>query len=216
MSYPAAIIVLAVFGGLLVLAGLAFFVRPRWVLGWLKGMLVLALLGAGGYSLVLAAGMSQYQTLSGMQVVATVEVHRLAPQSWNVTIQHNDSLPETHTLAGDQWQVDARIVLFGGPMRWLGVAPGYRLERLSGRYLSLEQERSADRTVIGLAGGRWPDIWAWDQSVDLPFVEGVYGNATFMPMRDRARFDIRLSSSGLVAMAANEQAREAIRRWGGG
>ncbi|MDX1455969.1 MAG: multidrug transporter [Marinobacter sp.] len=213
MSYQTAITVLAVAGGALVLAGLAFFIRPRWILGWLKGTLVLALLGAGGYSLVLAAGMSHYQTLEGMQVVATVEVHHLGAQSWNVTLQQVGSPPETYTISGDQWQVDARIVRFGGPVGWLGVAPGYKLERLGGRYLSLEQERNAERTVVGLADVGWPDIWAWDQAVDLPFVEGIYGNATFMPMRDRAQFEVKLSSSGLVAMAVNEEAREAVRLW---
>jgi len=117
------------------------------------------------------------------------------------------------TLTGDQWQVDARIIRFSGPLRWLGVAPGYRLERLSGRYTSLEQERAAPRSVIGLGEASWPDLWELDQTFNVPFVEGVYGNATFMPMRDGAMFDIRLSASGLVAVPVNDQAREAIQAW---
>jgi len=214
MSYQSAIITMAVLGGVLVLGGLAFFVRPHWLVAWLKGMLAMTLLLAGGYSLVLAAGMSHYQTLAGMDVVATVEVHELGPQSWNVTIHRSGVPPETHTLSGDQWQVDARIVRFGGPMGWLGVSPGYRLERLGGRYHSLEHELNAERTVIDLASDGWPDIWSWDQVFNLPFVEGVYGNATFMPMRDRARFAVKLSSSGLVAVAMNDEARESVKLWG--
>ncbi|MCW8868750.1 MAG: multidrug transporter, partial [Marinobacter sp.] len=117
------------------------------------------------------------------------------------------------TLQGDQWQIDARILRFTGPFRWLDIAPGYRLEQLSGRYTSLEQERSAPRTAIGLAEGIWPDLWQWDRQFNLPFVEAVDGSMTFMPMREGAVFEVKLSSSGLVAVPVNEQAREAVQFW---
>lgn len=65
---------------------------------------------------------------------------------------------------------------------YAGVAPGYRLERLSGRYVSLEQERTATRTLVDLAEGEWPDIWQLDQTFNLLFVGGIYGSATYMPL----------------------------------
>ena len=67
--------------------------------------------------------------------------------------------------------------------------------------------------MIDLGEASWPDLWELDQTINMPFVEGVYGNATFMPMRDGAMFDIRLSASGLVAVPVNEQAREAVQLW---
>ena len=213
MSNELATVVLAVFGALLVIAGLLFFLRPRWFLGWLKGMAVFSLMLVGAYTLVIAINVSGYQSLEGMQTVATVSIQRQGEQRWHVRLQAPDQISVAQTLMGDQWQVDARIIRFSGPLRWLGVAPGYRLERLSGRYTSLEQERSAPRSVVALGDGAWPDLWELDRSFNMPFVDGVYGNATFMPMRDGAVFDVRLSASGLVAVPMNQQARDAIQLW---
>lgn len=214
MSYHVAVIVLALGGGLAVIAGLVFFRRPRWLLGWIKGMVVLALLLVGGYAVLVAVSLTQYQSLADMQSIATVGVTRMGPQSWRVRLETTGSSPVTALISGDQWQLDARIIRFSGPLRWLGVAPGYQLERLSGRYIALEQERNSARTVTSLTSNQsWPDIWQLDHQFNLPFVEGVYGNATFMPMADGAIFDVRLSGSGLVAVPANEKAQKAVSDW---
>ncbi|MBD3642410.1 MAG: multidrug transporter [Marinobacter sp.] len=213
MSHELATIVLAVVGAVLVIASLLFFLRPRWLLGWLKGMAVLSVLVIGIYTLVIAVNLLGYQSLEGMKSVATVSTQRQGEQLWVVTLQTGEGAPVIQSVRGDQWQLDARIIRFAGPIRWLGVAPGYRLERLSGRYTSLENEQSMPRTVIGLSEQKWPDLWELDRQFNLPFVEGVYGNATFMPMRDGALFDVRLSASGLVATPQNEAARQAVQLW---
>ena len=213
MSHDLATIVLGAIGAVLVVVGLVFFLRPRWLLGWLKGMAVCGLLLVGLYTLVIAVNLAGYKSLESMQTVATISTEREGEQLWRVTLQTGYSVSSYQTLRGDQWQIDARIIRFVGPIRWLGIAPGFRLERLSGRYTSLEQERSAPRTVIGLSAETWPDLWELDRQFNLPFVEGVYGNATFMPMRDGAIFDVKLSASGLVAVPVNDQARAAVQFW---
>lgn len=213
MSHDLATMVIGALGAVLVIAGLLFFFRPRWLLGWLKGMAVFGVIVLGLYALAIAVNLSAYQSLEGMKTVATISTSQEGEQLWRVTLETADGTPTVRTLRGDQWQIDARIIRFAGPIRWLGVAPGYRLERLGGRYTSLEQERSAPRTVIGLSDATWPDLWELDRQFNLPFVEGVYGNATFMPMRDGAMFDVRLSASGLVAVPVNEQARAAVQLW---
>lgn len=213
MSNQLATIVLAVVGAVLVIASLLFFLRPRWLLGWLKGMAVFSVLVIGVYTLVIAVNLMGYQSLEGMKTVATVSTQRQGEQLWVVTLQAGQEAPVIQSVRGDQWQLDARIIRFAGPIRWLGIAPGYRLERLSGRYTSLENEQSMPRTVIGLGEQKWPDLWELDRQFNLPFVEGVYGNATFMPMRDGALFEVRLSASGLVATPGNEAARQAVQLW---
>lgn len=215
MSQELATIVLAAVGSILVIASLLFFLRPRWLLGWLKGMAVFGVLLFGLYTLAVAVNVARYQSLSGMQTVASIATTKQAERLWRVTFEPVEGAPMIETVNGDQWQVDARIIRFAGPLRWLGIAPGYRLERLSGRYTSLELERTAPRSVIQLSDTGWIDLWDLDQEFDLPFVEGVYGNATFMPMRDGAVFEVRLSSSGLVAVPMNEAARQAVQFWNG-
>ncbi|MDY6814291.1 MAG: multidrug transporter [Pseudomonadota bacterium] len=213
MSHELATIVLAVVGAVLVIGSLLFFLRPRWLPGWLKGMTIFSVLVIGIYTLVIAVNLMGYQSLEGMKNVATVSTQRQGDRLWVVTLQTGEEAPVIQSVRGDQWQLDARIIRFAGPIRWLGIAPGYRMERLSGRYTSLENEQSMPRTVIGLSEQKWPDLWELDRQFNLPFVEGVYGNATFMPMRDGALFDVRLSASGLVATPKNEAARQAVQLW---
>ena len=212
MSQDVALISLAVVGGLLMLLGLAFFIRPRWLLSWFKGTFALLLIAAGGYAAVLALDLRHYQSLDSLETIATIGVSKTGPQVWRVRLERNEQKPLDVVVRGDQWQIDARIIRFAGPLSWLGVKPAYRLERLSGRYVSLEQERSGNRTVYDLGQESWFDSWTMDQSYGLPF-EAVYGNATFMPLKDGAIFDVRLSSTGLVALPANKEAQSAMEQW---
>src|SRR5690625_7570671 len=58
----------------------------------------------------------------------------------------SDGTEQEFDLRGDQWQLDARIIKWQGFVAAMGVKPGYRLDRISGRYYTLEDERSAERT----------------------------------------------------------------------
>ena len=72
----------------------------------------------------------------------------------------------------------------------LGLDARYRLERLGGRYVEIEQERSAARSVYALGAAPALDLWLLARAYPrwLPFVDAVYGSATYLPMADGARY----------------------------
>lgn len=92
----------------------------------------------------------------------------------------------------------------------------YQLERLSGRYTSIERERTSPRTVHDLVGERALDLWSLARNYPAftPGIDAYYGTATYLPMADGARFRISLSRDALVARPANEAARHAVGDWG--
>lgn len=105
-------------------------------------------------------------------------------------------------IRGDQWQMDAQILRWSHRLYVLGVRPGYRLERLSGRYDAVADELEKPRTVFALSDTRGSmDIWSIvkDNARLFPWVEAIYGNAAYMPMFDGAAYSVAISSSGLVA-----------------
>ncbi|PAV26368.1 multidrug transporter [Tamilnaduibacter salinus] len=213
MLDQAGMIVLGVLGGLLVLPGLWLFLRPNILLPWFRGSVALLIILVGGYTALLALDLRHYQTLSDLETVATIGMTKSGPQTWRVRVEQPEQDASTFMVRGDQWQVDARILHLKKPLSWLGIGPLYRLERISGRYARLDQARSAKRTVYGLSGGSWFDSWHLDREHGLPFLDALYGNATFMPMADGAVFDVRLSSTGLAALPANRRAGQAMDDW---
>ena len=62
-------------------------------------------------------------------------------------------------LSGDEWQLDARVLKWKGWANLFGLDAQYRLERVSGRYRDIEQERTGERTVYALAENPGLDLW---------------------------------------------------------
>ena len=197
----------------LILGGLAFFIRPRWITAWLKGSFAVLLLAMGVSLTLFALNLRYYHNLDRLDGIATVESIQLAPQTWRVSLTRPGQKVQIFTLRGDQWQLDARILRFDGLLRWVGLRPMYQLDRLGGRYVTLEQERSEERTVYGLAQQGPVDVWAMDRRIGIPFVEARYGNAVFMPLKDGAQYAVKLGATGLVATPANAIARKAVTDW---
>lgn len=178
-------------------------------------------LGAGGFGLAaalcgsIALNLLTYQRLTQERSVAQLSFAQLAPQRFEVELRLADGSSRRLTLTGDEWQLDARVLKWSGLATVLGFDPLFRLERLSGRYLSAAQELSAARTVHGFAGGRGVDLWAAARLSDgwMPWVDALYGSAAYLPMRDGARYGVTISGSGLVARPLNEAAAAAIADW---
>lgn len=206
---------LFVAAAVLTLAGLLFFLRPRWLLGWLKGTAAFSFILLGVFLFLLAWDLTSYYRLSQQETVATVTIRQAGPQQWSLSLA-SEALPggrQAFLLEGDQWQLDARVLRFSGPLQWLGLKPAYKLERLSGRYMALEEARNRRPTVHGLAGGGWVDFWALDQKLELPLVESQFGSATYMPLRNNAIYNVLLGQNGINAVAVNDEARSAVSNW---
>lgn len=175
------------------------------------------LLAGGGLAALLSSTLYTYARLTAEQPVAELSFRALGPQRYLAVIEYADgSPPAEFELAGDEWQADARVIVWRPPATLLGMEPMYRLERLSGRYASLAQERDSRRSVHPLgADYDWPDLWgaarrfpAW-----FPGVDTRYGSAAYLPMVDGGRYTLTMSRSGLIARPANETARRRVERW---
>jgi hypothetical protein len=157
-----------------------------------------------------------YERLTEEQLVGVIEFSRSAPQEYTARLMVDGEIDRLLTLRGDEWQLDARVVTMTPPATILGFEPVYQLERLSGRYASLDSERAEPRTVHGLAEERPLDLWRLARNFPklLPGVDAYYGTATYLPMADNARFRVTLSRDALIARPINDPAREAVGDWG--
>jgi len=157
-----------------------------------------------------------YERLTDEQLVGVIEFKQSAPEAYTARLMIDGQVDRTFTLRGDEWQLDARVVSWKPPATVLGLEPVYQLERLSGRYTSVERERSEQRTVHGLAVERPLDIWSLARKYPkfAPGIDAFYGTATYVPMADGARYRVTLSRDALIARPLNEQAQNAVGGWG--
>ena len=199
---------------LILLAGKTLFKR-HWFLGWLRGMTGIVIAAIAILLVLSALDFYSYKQLGREEVIATLGFSRIESQRFKVSLVDSTGNEAYYELAGDLWELDARIIKWNTRLAALGLQPGYRLDRLSGRYYSLEDEKNAERTVYPLAPGNRVDVWQWLHThTGASFlVDARYGSATYLPMEDGALFSVALTSSGLIARPLNERAREAIDRW---
>lgn len=157
-----------------------------------------------------------YERLTDEQLVGVIEFTRASPQEYTARLMVDGELDRLLILRGDEWQLDARVVTWKPPATILGFEPVYQLERLSGRYSSVDRELSQPRTVHDLAEERPLDLWSFARNFPklTPGVDAYYGTATYVPMADGARFRVTLSRDALIARPINDEAREAVGDWG--
>src|ERR1700691_46090 len=175
--------------------------------------LVLFLLAAGAG--LIAVDLQTYQRLTYEKPAAELQLTRTGEREFNAVLTYPTGEHAGFTLHGDDWQIDARVLKWHGIADLLGFNAAYRLERISGRYASIEDEQRQPRSVYSLNPPERVDLWSLVRSYRswVPWVDALYGSATYLPMADGALYQINVSQSRLIARPLNQAAREAVGNW---
>ncbi len=221
---PAAV---AFIGVLILFAGLGSLFKGRFFGGLFGTVGGAALLGLALSAALLGQNVQTYGRLTYERPVATLAVRRLAPQYFEIAlVQPSDGERPARTAVypvnGDEWRIEAQVLKWKPWANVVGLDAQYRLDRLSGRYQNIEQERTGARSVHALSGGDegggLQDYVPWKLSVwdvarryrrYLDAVDTLYGSAAYMPMADGATYEVWITQSGLIARPTNEAARAA-------
>ena len=216
--------VAGVLGLMLFLKGVGALFRGRVFSGFLVGLGGAGFLAAAAIVTLLALDIQTYARLTYERPVATIMTRQLGPQYFEATViqpargEQAPAATNLYPLHGDEWRIEAQVLKWKPWANVLGLDTQYRLDRLSGRYQSIEQEINGARSVHPLAGGDQSNglpwkISAWDSArkyrryVDA--VDTLYGGAAYMPMVDGAQYEVWITQSGLIARPANDAARTA-------
>jgi hypothetical protein len=127
-------------------------------------------------------------------------VEPTAPQRFTATFQFPDGHSANYAISGDEMYVDAHILKWSPYANWIGLHTAYELDRVAGRYHSVKDEQTAERTVHALARDRPVDLYALRQRYAFlaPLLDAEYGSATFIPVTKHAEFELRVSTTGLL------------------
>ncbi|HCS25943.1 MAG TPA: cation/multidrug efflux pump [Spongiibacteraceae bacterium] len=165
-------------------------------------------------ALLSAWDLYSYRALLEETPVATVDFRQRGPQHYEALVTVGEESLE-YQLFGDQWQLDARMIKWGATMARLGLDPVFRLERISGRYQALDDERNKPRSVHAIQVSEVFDVWQWLKRGEplLKFADAEYGTATYLPMANGARYQVTISNFGLLARPENREAEMALDNW---
>lgn len=215
MVLDLAFVILGLLGLILFILGIRRIWRWKMLSGGLQGISGALLISLALLVASLATNLHTYQRLTHENPVATLRFEQLGPQYFRAVLARPDTPAEIYELRGDEWQLDARVLKWKGFATVLGLDSGFQLERLSGRYHDIQQENSAPRSAHPLYTSEGVDIWSLARQYPrwLPWVDAVYGSATYMPMVHGASYQISLTQSGLIARPTNAIAEQALKNW---
>jgi hypothetical protein len=194
-------LVFALLAVLFVAVAIATF-RKRRILGGLGALLVgLLCLSLAGLAAAVAIGVQGYRALTHEEVAATVRTEPLGPQHFRATVLLPDGRTGQFNILGDAFYVDAHILKWKPIVNVLGLHTGYELDRVGGRYNALQDEQQRPHTVFPLGPARTVDVFAFVRRhprVLAPLVDAEYGSGTFVGAEHSARFEVRVSTTGLL------------------
>jgi len=195
---------MAVTCGALALAGFVsgtFALRRRRFLGTAVGLAFgLLLLTLSALFATIGVATQGYRALTHEELAATVVTRPNGARRFTAEFIFADGRHQSFELAGDQLYVDAHILKWKPLANILGLHTDYELDRVGGRYLSLQEERDSVRTLHSLKQNKLVDMFALRQrfAIFQPFLDAEYGSATFIGVDRPARFEIRVSTTGLL------------------
>jgi len=105
---------------------------------------------------------------------------------------------QTYLLRGDQWSIEGHIIKWDGRLLSLGIAPGYKITRVRGRYLDLDGETKYPPTVYDIGDDVWEKMWEllYKGNDYLPMVDAVYGSSCYSMPDSAHPFEMYITSAG--------------------
>ncbi|CAM3643246.1 hypothetical protein [Parendozoicomonas haliclonae] len=179
-----------------------------WLLGWLRGTVGLLFLVLSVFAILLTWDMRTFSKGVAERPLAVVSFSEESPQMWNADVSLEGEL-NSFAIEGDLWSLDVSYLNASMGQYKLNLL---RPEALTGRYLTLEQNRQGLALDYRLHQPfQKLDSWLLLEKVDpLRYVTAETLNLPFIPMADGAIFEVYLRSDALEVEAVNKPAKEAM------
>jgi hypothetical protein len=177
----------------------------RWTGSAIRGLLGLLLLALAALAATISVGLRGYQALTLEVLAATVTTEPVSAQRFRATIVFPDRRLAMYELAGDAFYMDAHILKWHPFANLVGLHTDFELDRVAGRYNDVADERNKPHTTYELARPQLVDLFFLARRRLLgPLVDAEYGSAAFVAAGGPARYEVRVSTTGLLMRPVRE------------
>jgi len=198
------LIILTVFFAFLALVFLMLTIRSsrkRKIMRTGRNLLVtLLMLSLSALFGTITISINGYEAFTKEELAATVIITPISKQKFNAQFILPDGTRKHFELAGDQLYVDAHILKWKPIANLLGLHTSYELDRVSGRYANLNDERNKVHTHYSLSEDKIFDMFNLRQEFAFlsPLLDAEYGSASFINSNSSMEFKIMVSTTGLL------------------
>jgi hypothetical protein len=161
---------------------------------------VLLMLALSALCAVLSISMRGYRALIKEEVAAVVQIDPLGEQRFRARFSMPNGSDKQFFLSGDELYVDAHILKWKPLANFFGLHTSYELDRVAGRYTTLQDETNKPHTVFSLAKGKFLNIFKLRRIFAelTPLLDAEYGSATYVNAKDTEVLKIMVSTTGLL------------------
>ena len=154
----------------------------------------------------LLIGIQGYQALTYEDSIASVSIIPKGGQHFVAVVKFANKAEQSYHLAGDEVMFEANVLKWKPWSNILGLRTAYRLDRIRGRYVTIEDEKNKPMTLFPLTEGQPSDIAEWrDKYQPLSFLLDVeHGSASFASAASKSSFDLMMTTNGLLLRPVGE------------
>ena len=156
---------------------------------------------AGAVLLLVGSNLYTFHRLTDESPIAELRFRKAGLQEYEATISSGDFChPEKHLIYGDQWRMDAQFLKWRSWANLFGFDSMYRIDRLGGRYLDVQDENSRGHLVHELHPEEQPELLSILGSYNGSFspVDTLYGSSVYDAMQEGILYRVYRGQSGLL------------------
>ncbi|MFO1435345.1 MAG: hypothetical protein U1F34_02840 [Gammaproteobacteria bacterium] len=173
-------------------------------MGWIAA-LVLVLLAV----VLCAAPFYVYGRFNAEQPIAELSFKQLGPQRYRAYLATGNLCDvKSYDLLGDQWQLDASFLKWKGIGTLLGLQSLYRLDRLSGRYASVDEQNSREKQSYDIAPKVLVSLFPKTNEKGFSglLVDTHFGSSVYLDIDVSKKYRVYKTEDALVAKAVDAPA----------
>jgi len=176
-------------------------IRKKKIIGsTIRFLCVLLFLSLAALFATITVATQGYRALTHEEIAAVVKTEPLGEKMVMTHFKFPDGKEVSYKLAGDAFYVDAHILKWKSVANILGLHTAYELDRVSGRYADIQDELSKPRTLYAISADKPLNMFNLRQRYVFlsPLLDAQYGSAAFISMDKPAKYEIRVSTTGLL------------------
>lgn len=136
-----------------------------------------------------------YNTFTHEEPILTINFKKSGDRDYLALIETPRSLRGEYFIQGEQWRIDTRFIKMKYWSSLLGLEARYSIDRLQGRYISIQNENNLPNTAhqLNYSGTSHFTIFGWS-----PFFDTEYGSSTYQLIDTEKKFTVYKTPTGII------------------